>query len=248
MVPYLDFPRYLTSSSSFLPIAAVSATGDVSSATLTSNSLPLNQIPDLILICVRKPMSSQTWTDPNFFLTINSISISFNNTSGILSTANQNQLYNISVRNGSSQTFYEFSGFAGNKNTGTVAAEGDVKPAVFNTVIGTPIQVGTTGSMLVLNPSMDFNLPSYLSASSLAQYNLYFSINVSNQTNQTITPEICVITFNSGLFTTQLGSSIINTGLLTKEDVLKNLRTRTRGFFQRFRENYENHNRENKNA
>jgi hypothetical protein len=220
VVPYLDFPRYLTSSSSFVPISAVTATGVVSSATLTSNSLQLNQIPDLILICVRKPMSSQTWTDPNFFLTINSISISFNNTSGILSTANQNQLYNISVKNGSSQTFYEFSGFAGNNNTGTVTVDGQVEQ-VFNTTLGTPIQVGTTGSMLVLNPSMDFNLPSYLSASSLGQYNLYFSINVSNQTSQDITPEICVITVNSGLFTTQLGSSIINTGLLTKEDVLK---------------------------
>jgi len=220
VVPYLDFPRYLTTSSSFVPISAVTATGVVSSATLTSNSLQLNQIPDLILICVRKPMSSQTWTDPNFFLTINSISISFNNTSGILSTANQNQLYNISVKNGSSQTYYEFSGFAGNNNTGTVTVDGQVEQ-VFNTKLGTPIQVGTTGSMLVLNPSMDFNLPSYLSASSLGQYNLYFSINVSNQTGQDITPEICVITVNSGLFTTQLGSSIINTGLLTKEDVLK---------------------------
>ena len=146
-------------------------------------------------------MSSQTWTDPNFFLTINSISISFNNTSGILSTANPNQLYNISVRNGSSQTFYEFSGFAQNNSTGTVTVDGQVVQVV-NATPGKPIQVGTTGSMLVLNPSMDFNLPSYLSASSLGQYDLYFSINVSNQTNQDITPEICVITVNSGLFTT----------------------------------------------
>ena len=113
-------------------------------------------------------MSSQTWTDPNFFLTINSISISFNNTSGILSTANPNQLYNISVRNGSSQTFYEFSGFAQNNSTGTVTVDGQVVQVV-NATPGKPIQVGTTGSMLVLNPSMDFNLPSYLSASSLGQ-------------------------------------------------------------------------------
>jgi len=34
-------------------------------------------------------------------------------------------------------------------------------------------------------------------------------------------PEICIITVNSGIFTTQLGTSIINTGILTKEDVLR---------------------------
>ena len=215
VVPYLDFPRYLTSQTSSTTLNAGATT------TLTSSNLQLNQIPDLLLICVRKPMSSQTWTDPNFFLTINSISVSFNNTSGILSTANQNQLYNISTKNLSSQTYYEFSGTASNNYTGTVNSDGQVELSSSTSGVGQPIAVGTTGSMLVLNPSLDFNLPSYLSASSLGQYNLYFTINVTNQTTQTFVPEICVITVNSGLFTTQLGSSIINTGILTKEDVLR---------------------------
>ena len=68
----------------------------------------------------------------------------------------------------------------------------------------------------------DFNLPSYLSSSSLGQYNLYFTINVTNQFAAAIAfPEICIVTVNSGIFTTQLGTSIINTGILTIEDVLR---------------------------
>ena len=90
------------------------------------------------------------------------------------------------------------------------------------TLVGRGVQVGTTGTLLVLNPVLDFNLPSYLSSGSLGQFNLYFTINVSNQTNQIITnPEICIVCCNSGIFTTQLGSSVVNTGLLTKEEVLR---------------------------
>ena len=213
-VPYLDFPRYLSSQQSTTSIASMAT------QTLTSQSLQLNQVPDLILICVRKPMNSQTWVDSSTFLTIKSISVSFNNTSGILSTANQQQLYNISYRNGSAQSYYEFSGQAFNNQTGTVTSTGGVSFSSLR--IGEGTNVGTSGSLLVLNPVLDFNLPSYLSASSLGQYNLYFNISVFNQYGSAIAnPEICVITVNSGIFSTQLGTSIINTGILTKEDVLR---------------------------
>jgi hypothetical protein len=213
-IPYLDFPRYLSSQQSTTSIVSGA------SSSLVSQSLQLNQIPDLLLICVRKPMSSQNWTDSSSILTIEKISVSFNNTSGILSSANQQQLFNISYRNGSSQSFYEFAGSSRNNYSGSVNADGTI--SYTQALVGRGISVGTTGSLLVLNPVYDFNLPSYLSASSLGQYNLYFTITVTNQYKSTIlNPEIVVVTINSGIFTTQLGSSVINTGILTKEDVLK---------------------------
>ena len=130
-IPYMDFPRYLSSSASTASIAAptISLTTGLkvySSETLTSQSLQLNQIPDLILICVRKPMSTQNWTDPSAFLTINNVSISFNNTAGILSSANQQQLYNISYRNGSAQSFFEFAGKTKTNYTGEVGFDGNI--------------------------------------------------------------------------------------------------------------------------
>lgn len=200
VVPFLDYPRYLTT---FNSTTAISASGGV--ATLTSQSIQLNQVPDLILISARVPMSSQNWNYTSSFLGIRGISVNFNNASGLLSTATQQDLYNISFRNGSSQSFHEFRGFA------------DVN----NNTSGSVSRVPTTGALLVLSPVYDFSLPSYLSASSLGQYQFQFNIQVENQYDFAVTPEICIITINSGIFATQQGTSQIFTGILTKEQVLR---------------------------
>lgn len=199
VVPYLDYPRYLTTFNS--------ANAVVSGATgvLTSQSIQLNQVPDLILICARVPMSSQNWNYSSSFLSIKNISINFNNASGLLASATQQDLYNLSFRNGSSQSFYEFRGRADVNNNATGAVS----------------RVPTTGSLLVLNPVFDFSLPSYLSSSSLGQYQLQFNLTVENQFDFAVIPEICIVTINSGVFATQQGTSQIFTGILTKEQVLR---------------------------
>jgi hypothetical protein len=172
---------------------------------MTSQSIQLNQVPDLILISVRVPMSNQNWANTSSFLTINNLSVNFNNASGLLASATQQDLYNISYRNGSAQSFYEFAG----------------KSQIADNATGGVHTVPTTGSLLVLNPVYDFSLPSYLSASSLGQYQFQFNLSVTNQFPYAITPEICIITVNSGLFCTQQGTSQIFTGILTKEQVLE---------------------------
>lgn len=200
VVPYMDYPRYLTTFTSGTNIAAGA------SSTLTSQSIQLNQIPDMIIITARIPMSSQNWNYTSSFLTIENISVNFNNSSGLLASATQQDLYNISFANGSSQSYYEFLGQAcvNDNLTGGVA----LKP--------------TTGSMLVLNPVYNFSLPSYLSSSSLGQYQFQFNLRVKNQYDFTVVqPEICIITVNSGIFATQQGTSQIFTGILTKEQVLR---------------------------
>jgi hypothetical protein len=200
VVPYLDYPRYLTTFSSGTTIAPLAT------STLTSQSIQLNQIPDLILISARVPMNSQNQYNTSSFLTINNISVNFNNASGLLASATQQDLYNISSANGSSQSFYEFRGFA------------DINDNVSGGVTKKP----TTGSLLVLNPVFNFSLPSYLSASSLGQYQFQFNLQVTNQFSYNIVqPEICIITMNSGIFATQQGTSQIFTGILTKEQVLR---------------------------
>jgi hypothetical protein len=206
VVPFLDYPRYLTTFASGTSIAPGAT------QRLTSQSIQLNQVPDLILITARVPMSQQNWNYSSSFLTINGISVNFNNASGLLSTATQQDLYNLSYRNGSSQSFYEFRGFADKTDASVLIAP---NPAPI-------IKVPTTGSLLVLAPTMDFSLPSYLSASSLGQYQFQFNMDVTNQYDFSIAqPEICIITINSGVFATQQGTSQIFTGILTKEQVLR---------------------------
>lgn len=197
--PYMDFPRYLSQSTLSAPIA------NGTSARITSQNIQLNQLPDYFIIVVRKPMSSQTAYDSASFLTIDNISINLNNQSGLLSSATPQDLWRISVNNNSTQSWLGFSG----KTNG-------------NPVTGLPVSggVATTGSMLVLNPAKDLSLPDYLSCSSIGQFNFQFSITCSNYSGAAITPEILVITANSGIFVTQAGSSVIYTGILTKQMVV----------------------------
>jgi hypothetical protein len=136
VVPYMDYPRFLTGSAN---------TGTVdagSSATLTASNVQLNQIPDLIVINVRKPMASLGATDSNFFLKINSITVNLNNQSGLLSSASTYDLWRMSVRNGSTQSWLEFNGSAN-----------------ANAVGGGGTYYSTVGSLLIIDPVYDLSLP-----------------------------------------------------------------------------------------
>ena len=192
IVPYMDFPRYLTSSANTSVITA----GSTSS--LVSSNLQINQMPDLFAIMIRKPMATQTIKDTDSFLKVNNISINLNNQSGLLSSATAFDLWRMSVRNGSTQSWAEFNGQA--------------------SVGGA--QVATTGSLLLISPAYDLSLPDYISSGSLGNYNFQFNVGVTNQFAVSIQPEICAVCINSGIFTTQQGVSSIYTGILTKEMVL----------------------------
>lgn len=198
IVPYIDYPRYLTTFTNSIELLPQQT------SVITSQNIQLNQVPDLILICARVPMSAQGCQYSSSFLTIKNISVNFNNASGLLASATQNDLYNISFRNNSAQSFYEFQGKASNADNST----------------GNVLLVPTTGSLLVLNPCYDFSLPSYLSSSSLGQYQFQFNLTVENQFDYNIVPELCIITMNSGIFATIQGTSQIFTGILTKQMVL----------------------------
>jgi len=199
VLPYQEFPRYLslsTNNPALVPNAV---------ATISSQNIQLNQIPDYFIITARVPMSQQTIKDSASFLQINQISCNFNNASGLLASATQNDLWRISVANGSTQAWTEFSGLA----TSTSVAG-----------TGTGTLVPTTGSILILSPTQNLSLADYLSSGSIGQYLFQFNITVKNNTAATFQPEIVVVCCNSGVFTTVSGSSNIYTGLLTKQMVL----------------------------
>jgi hypothetical protein len=197
VVPYMDLPRYLSLQSATGPLASGAT------AILNSQNIQINQLPDYFIISVRKPMAQQTVQDSSTFLKINSISVNLNNTSGLLSSATPQDLWRISVNNHSQQSWAEFSGQV------SVAAAG-----------GVGALIPTTGSLLILNPAYDLSLPDYLSCGSIGQYNFQFQVSVTNIDPNQLTPEICIICVNSGVFTTLSGSSNIFTGILTKQMVL----------------------------
>ncbi len=199
-VGYQDYPRYITTYNS--PVTPGS------SATIVSQNIQLNQIPDYFIICARKPMSTQTIKDTATFMPIRGISVNFNNSSGLLASATPQDLWRISKANGSQQNWNEYWGYAG-----TVASGYAITGAV-------PVMtVPTGGSMLVLSPSDNFGLPDYLTSGSTGQFNLQINVTVLNNASVNISPELVIICVNSGVFTTTSGSSAIYTGLLTSKVV-----------------------------
>lgn len=200
IVPYMDFPRYLTSSANNPTI------NSGQTIQVVSSNLQINQIPDMFIITARVPMSQQNWNNTMSQFVINNISVNLNNQSGLLSSASQYDLWRTSMKNGSAQSWAEFSGQA-SSYTGGVSEN-----------------VGTTGSVLVLVPPYDLSLPNYITSGSLGNYNFQFQMTVSSQYSANNLPvEICVVCVNSGIFSTQQGVSAVYTGILTKEMVLNSV-------------------------
>jgi len=199
LLPYYEVPRYIFADT--LEILS-GETGEV-----TMSSIALNNIPDMLIIYARKPLSTQKCTDSDFFLSPQTININFNNNSGIMSGTPQRTLYNISRKNGLNCSWAQFSGY----QSAYKPVSGDAANIE---------RIPTCGAPLVLAMGQDIELPSYLSASSIGNFTLNFTMRLLNQSKETIKPELVVITVNSGIFTTYNGSSSIFTAILNRSDVL----------------------------
>jgi hypothetical protein len=222
VVPYYEMPRYLSTNTATIPYAtrgAAIASGVLIPARtrLTFTTTQLNQIPDKLLIFVRKSKSTQLIADTDSCLAIENVSFNFNNQSGILASATTDQLYRFSVEAGSNQSWEEFRGFAN----------------VANAATGMGRQICTSGSYLMLDMGRHLQITEdYYAAGSLGNFNLQFTLDVANYQTvplQTIPPpatvlpmsiEMVLITLNSGLFVCEKGQSATYTGILTKDDVL----------------------------
>ena len=210
LCPYIDLPRFISNSTVTLPafvppviaFPAVPPTPPIA-VQVISNSIQLSSIPDKFIICVRKQMNLQTTADSNSFMCISNIIINFNNSSGLLANFSQEQLWRMSVKGGSNQSWNAFSGFSnGSNNTGT----------------GEP--VSTIGSLLVISADQ-LSLPNYLVSGSNGNFNFQYTVTCYNTQQVAVPVELVLICANSGVIISQQGVSNTYVGLLTKEVVLK---------------------------
>ncbi len=194
VLPYADFPRYITSQSSW------------DGGKINVNNIQLNQLPDKFIICVRPKMSSMGPESTDYFWPIRGISVNLNNQSGLLSSCTRENLWRMSVEAGSTQSYSEFRGSALN------GYKSD----------GTQNEISTIGSLLVLDPAMHLSLPAMLTSGSIGQYSFNIEIDCDSldDTNTLLDVEAVVICMNSGIMVNAAGSSAIYTGILTKEMVV----------------------------
>lgn len=220
IVPYNNYTLYLNNSGkSFIPANVASMT-----QTLSSNTISLSVVPDLLLIYVKIPQALMTSQVSTGYFTINSINITYNNKSGIFSNYNSMDLYRISQKNGLQMSWFDWSGHARTQITQPGGLFANYQAMNDNNT------VNTLGSLLVVNP-IDFGLPDVISSGSQYMATLRFDINVSSNysvgryygttdNNLQITPDICCISIESGQLITEAMQSSLEIGLLNKEMVL----------------------------
>ena len=244
IVPFYELPRYLTQTNATWT-SATGTTNPTASAnpantgvllygqpqTISTQSIQLNQIPDKLVLLVRKRLGNQTFCDTDSGLVITGLNINFNNNSGLLASATQEQLYRMTKDNCSNLNWQEFCGRTIRQKTGSQIGNITVNAGVYTVVPAptiTTVACGmpTIGTFLVLEFGKDIQLvEDFYAPGSLGNFNLQINLTVANQNLYAITGgnshEIVVITMNSGVFVCERGTSSTYTGILTKQDVLE---------------------------
>jgi hypothetical protein len=80
---------------------------------VSSTTFRLNQIPNRMWVFVAKNKNTATFSDSDSFCTIDNLDITYNTNSGILNNASQQDLYEMSVRNGLQESWPAFSKYRG---------------------------------------------------------------------------------------------------------------------------------------
>jgi len=232
VVPYMEFPRYITQSQNGSINAYASPNGY--SAQLQSQTITLPQIPDLLIIYVKATQVSGGTPgvadplDPSYcdaYLPIasqfnssvkNPLSINFDNFSGLLSSHTTEELYQMSVSNGLEMDWNQWSGLARSTPTVPASTADATSYPGYETGSWRPL----SGGFLVLKPSKDITLQSGQAPSLVGNFTLQFNLQVVNTYPFAVQPTLYVITANSGFFESIRGSSRIIKGVLSEQDII----------------------------
>jgi len=181
--------------------------------TVNSDNIQLKVVPKLIYMAVRPVQGLKKYYNPDCYFRINKANINFANTVGLLSSASDYNLYQISKKNGLNYEYRQWHGKFGSLNKGT------------NT--GAAIASGC-GSILLVNPAEDFGLPDELASGVMGSFNLQVQLQVEcinpGQTAASANYELIIIPINEGQLSIDVagtGSVVTQVGCVSEADVLK---------------------------
>lgn len=200
---YVNFNRFITS--------ANGTVADNLTASVASANLQLSVIPDMLIMGVRKKITSQNTFDSTSWLPVEQVSIQWDNSSGLLSSLDARSLWQYSSET-TNQTWNEFRGYAAARSDKSGATASALK------------RVNMSGGLLSLKFGSHIQLPNiWSSAGALGTYQLQVNITVKNNTGASLdlsTYELVIITMQSGLVVSSMGVSASYVGLLDKESVM----------------------------
>lgn len=195
--PYFSVDRY--------PTVASSALAPDAQVILQSNNIQLKSIPRKIYFFARRQNSDESMTTTDTYFGIKNISVNWNNESGLLSSATQQDLYNISKKNGVNLSWSQWAGdysFVGQTPANTS-------------------KIGLVGSIICLEMGTDIALREDECPGMLGTYQLQINATIKNiNTVDTITPALYLIIVSEGVFTVLDNRSVSQIGVVSKMDVI----------------------------
>jgi hypothetical protein len=203
--PYFNVQRYPTD------IGAVSY--GMSPTPLSSNNIQLSSIPRRIYIFARPTNAVlQSRCDlTDCYLVLNNVSVQWANQNTLLSSASQVQLYDINVKNHSSQSWSSWSGLGLNNSAFPPSVNADM--------------YGGVGSILCLEMGTDIQLDGDEAPGLSGQYQLQVQAYMQNLNSSgawdNIPMTLYIITISEGTFTIPgIGSAQHQDAPLSKGDIL----------------------------
>jgi hypothetical protein len=194
--PYNEIKRY--------PNLAATSTvaGDVDE--ITSNNIQLGAIPRFLYVFLRKQNSQLSYNDTDSYAAIQSIQVNWDNQNALLASATQEQLYNMSEKNGVDLSWTEWSGqdsriYLGDEND-SIQGIGSVLCIEFGTDIG-----------LKLNEAVGLR----------DTFNLQLTVRYKNvHPTESIQFSLYLITITPGIFRIYDRSANKIVGVLNRSDIL----------------------------
>ena len=176
---------------------------------LSLGGVQLTAVPKMVLLFAKQPDSAETWNTPDAFFGCRSVSITFDNKVGILSTCPASSLWEISQRNGIAKSWLDWYGVA-NTTSGL-------------TTSSTSSKLYTTGSVLALEFGTDIPLTDGLAAGVGGSFQ--FSVSgvwdvLGLATNSTLSAQLTAVLIYEGGITIGGGSAHTNGGMLARDSVV----------------------------
>lgn len=212
MIPKNSVYSYFELASYSTNIGTLSANGAAgSTVNQQSTNVQLGSIPRKVYLWVKQTRSTLTISDPDVFCSISQLSINWNGKDGVLSSASQNDLYNIAKKNGSNQSWAEFTGNSQQFGINAAAEQNFI---------------GLTGSVICLNFGEDIGLESYQCPGQLGTFQFQVtSCSIENLANTEKSYEMWLWFVSEGTFNVYANTSLSQIGVVSKMDVLNSVKS-----------------------
>lgn len=180
--------------------------GDLASGgsiTATSSNIQLNSIPRFLYVFARLRNSDFTYDATDSYMGIEGIRINWNNQNALLSNASQQQLYDISRKNGVDASWNEWSAIP------TYVSSGDQI-----------VSISGIGSVLCLEFGTDVGLREDEAPGMIGTYNLQVEVDLINNSDSQQDITLYLITVIPGIFSIYNNTASKRIGILSKEGIL----------------------------